>query len=128
VTTREEAKERVAVQALTAAASAHDRGTSAHAQRLIRLAEATARNLGRPEEEIRLIRLGALLHDIGKIGIPEAILHKPGPLSEEEWTIMRRHPEIGRQILEQIGGIFQCLAHIVAAHHERWDGRGYPSG
>src|SRR5205085_12028521 len=127
MTTREEAKERVAVQALTAAASAHDRGTSAHAQRLIRLAEATARNLGRSEEELRLIRLGALLHDIGKIGIPEAILHKPGPLTEEEWAVMRRHPDIGRQILEQTGGILQLLSHIIAAHHERWDGQGYPN-
>ncbi len=128
VATREQAKERVGVQALTAAASAHDRGTSAHAQRMIRLAEATARILGRPEEELHLIRLGALLHDIGKIGIPEAILHKPGPLTEEEWAIMRRHPDIGRQILEQVGGVFQLLSRIIVAHHERWDGQGYPHG
>lgn len=127
VATREQTKERVAVQALTAAASAHDRSTSAHAQRLIRLAEATARKLGRPEEELHLIRLGALLHDIGKIGIPEAILHKPGPLTEEEWTVMRRHPDIGRQILEQAGGIFHLLSRIIVAHHERWDGQGYPN-
>ncbi len=125
--TNEETKERVAVQALTAAARAHDRGTSAHSQRLVRLAEATARLLGRPEEELHLIRLGALLHDIGKIGIPEAILHKPGPLTDEEWTVMRRHPDIGRQILEQIGGIFHFLAQVVVTHHERWDGQGYPN-
>ena len=55
-------------------------------------------------------------------------LHKPGPLTNEEWIIMRRHPEIGRQILEQTGGVFQHLASIVVAHHERWDGHGYPRG
>jgi putative nucleotidyltransferase with HDIG domain len=120
--------ELVAVQALTIAASAHDRGTSAHSQRMIRLAEATARILGRPEEELELVRLGALLHDIGKIGIPEAILHKPGPLTDEEWEIMRSHPLIGRQILEQLGGVFQLLSRIIVAHHERWDGQGYPHG
>lgn len=118
----------VGVQALAAAASAHDRVTGDHARRMIQLAEATARKLNRPESELHLIRLGALLHDIGKIGIPEAILHKPGPLTDEEWTIMRRHPEIGCQILEQIGGVFHHLARIVVAHHERWDGRGYPAG
>jgi len=69
-----------------------------------------------------------LLHDIGKIGIPDAILHKPGPLSEEEWTVMRLHPEIGQHILSQAGGVFIALARIVVAHHERWDGHGYPSG
>jgi diguanylate cyclase (GGDEF)-like protein/putative nucleotidyltransferase with HDIG domain len=118
----------VGVKALTAAAAAHDRRTNAHAHRIVQLAEATARKLQRPEEELHLIRLGALLHDIGKIGIPDAILHKPGPLTEEEWSVMRSHPEIGRQILEQVGGIFDYLATIVAAHHERWDGKGYPLG
>jgi putative nucleotidyltransferase with HDIG domain len=121
-------KEYLAVQALTAAASVHDRGTDAHAQRLVQLAEATARKLKRPEEEIHLVRLAALLHDIGKIGIPEAILHKPGPLTDEEWAVMQHHPEIGCQILEQVGGVFGLLAHIVGTHHEQWDGRGYPNG
>jgi diguanylate cyclase (GGDEF)-like protein/putative nucleotidyltransferase with HDIG domain len=116
------------VQALTAAASAHDRGTSAHAQRMMHLAEATAHQLNRSEEELQLVRLAALLHDIGKIGIPDAILHKPGPLTDEEWAVMRRHPEIGHQILKQAGGIFQHLANVVVAHHERWDGQGYPYG
>lgn len=118
----------VGIKALTAAASARDNGTNAHAHRMVQLAEATARKLKRPEEELHLIRLGALLHDIGKIGIPDAILHKPGPLTAEEWGIMRGHPDIGRQILEQVGGVFDYLAAIVAAHHERWDGKGYPLG
>lgn len=128
IATKGTGSELVAVQALTAVALAHDRGTDAHAHRMVRLAEATAGKLGRSEEELHLVRLAALLHDIGKIGIPDAILHKPGPLTEDEWGVMRRHPEIGRQILEQTGGIFQCLAHIVATHHERWDGSGYPLG
>ena len=116
------------VQALTAVASAHDRKTDEHARRILILAAATARQLQRPEEEMHLLQLAALLHDIGKIGIPDAILYKPGPLTDEEWAIMRLHPEIGRQILAQIGGIFQHLAEIVVAHHERWDGKGYPRG
>lgn len=116
------------VQALTAAASAHDRGTDEHAHRILTLAAATARQMHRPEEEMHLLQLAALLHDIGKIGIPDTILHKPGPLTEEEWTVMRRHPEIGRQILTEVGGVFQHLAEIVVAHHERWDGNGYPRG
>jgi len=118
----------IAVQALSAAAHVHDRGTSIHARRMIHLAEATARTLGRPAEELHLIRLAALLHDIGKIGIPDAILNKPGPLSQEEWAVMSRHPEIGRQVLVQTGGIFVLLSRIVVAHHERWDGAGYPYG
>ncbi len=120
--------ETTTVQVLTAAASARDRGTDDHSHRMVVLAEATARALNQPEEEIHLVRLGALLHDIGKIGIPDAILHKPGPLSEEEWTVMRLHPEIGQRILSQAGGVFISLARIVVAHHERWDGRGYPAG
>ncbi len=118
----------IAAQALGAVAHVHDRGTSAHARRMVHLVEATARTLARPAEELHLIRLAALLHDIGKIGIPDAILNKPGPLSEEEWAVMSRHPEIGRQVLVQAGGIFVLLSRIVVAHHERWDGNGYPYG
>ena len=120
--------ESTTVQVLTAAASARDRSTDDHSHRMVVLAEATARALQQPEEEVHIVRLGALLHDIGKIGIPDAILHKPGPLSEEEWAVMRLHPEIGQKILTQAGGVFLSLASIVVAHHERWDGRGYPAG
>ncbi len=120
--------ETTTVQVLTAAASARDRGTNEHSHRMVVLAEATARALLQSEEEIHLVRLGALLHDIGKIGIPDAILHKPGPLSEDEWAVMRLHPQIGQKILSQAGGVFISLARIVVAHHERWDGCGYPLG
>ncbi len=115
------------VEAFIAVATAHDQSTGAHAHRLVSLVEATASKLNLPEEEIHLAQLAALLHDIGKIGIPDAILHKPAPLTSDEWSVMRRHPEIGNQILIQVGGVFQQLAPIVVAHHERWDGNGYPN-
>lgn len=116
------------LQALTAVASAHDGDTSAHSMRMVNMAKETARALGCSEEEVRLVRLAALLHDIGKVGIPNEILRKPGPLTADEWSVMRRHPKIGRQILAQAGGKFEMLSHIVVAHHERWDGKGYPYG
>ena len=116
------------LQALTAVASAHDGDTSAHSMRLVNMARETARALSCSEEEVRLVRLAALLHDIGKVGIPHEILHKPGPLTDDEWSVMRRHPKIGRQILAQAGGKFELLSHIVVAHHEHWDGKGYPYG
>jgi diguanylate cyclase (GGDEF)-like protein len=114
------------VQALVAASAAHDRSTDDHAHRMVQYAEATGRMLGRPQEELHLLRLAALLHDVGKIGIPDSILHKPGPLDEREWSVMKRHPEIGWQILDQVGGVFRYLASIIVAHHEHWDGTGYP--
>ena len=120
-------REIVGMQALTAAAAARDGGTLVHAYRLAEFAVATARKLGQSEEDLHLMRLGAILHDIGKIGIPDTILYKPGPLTEEEWVVMRTHSVIGRQILEEIGGVFQQLATIIVAHHERWDGTGYPN-
>jgi len=116
------------LQALTAVISAHDHSTSTHAQHMVQLVEDTARLLRRSEEEIYLLRLATVLHDIGKIGIPDTILHKPGALTEEEWATMRRHPKIGQEILRQAGGVFERLSQIVVAHHERWDGRGYPYG
>jgi diguanylate cyclase (GGDEF)-like protein/putative nucleotidyltransferase with HDIG domain len=116
------------LQALTAVANAHDGDTSAHSMRMVHMAKEIARTLGCTEEEVRLVRLAALLHDIGKVGVPHEILRKPGPLTDDEWSVMRRHPKIGRQILAQAGGKFELLSHIVVAHHERWDGKGYPYG
>ena len=73
------------------------------------------------------LRRGALLHDIGKMVVPDAILHKPGPLDEEEWAVMRRHPENGRDFLKKVAYLEPAL-DIPYAHHERWDGTGYPRG
>ena len=120
--------EEVTLNALTAATSAHHQEIGKHAYRLVTLAEETAREIGCSEQEIHIIHLSALLHDVGKLGIPDAILDKPGPLTEEEWEIMRLHPQIGQRILSQAGGIFAALAHVIVAHHERWDGKGYPLG
>ena len=106
----------------------YDQGTNTHAQRVVYLAEATASYLQLSQEEIDLTALAALLHDIGKAGIPKAILQKPESLSEDEWRVMRLHPELGGQMLLLAGGIFARLAPIVVAHHERWDGSGYPMG
>ena len=112
------------LQTISTMAEFHDQDTQAHANRMIRLAEATMRALGRSEDEVMLLRLAVQLHDIGKIGIPEAILYKPGPLTEDEWDVMRHHPQIGQQILTQAKGQFGLVSHIVVAHHERWDPTG----
>lgn len=116
------------LQAISTMAAFHDQETQAHANRMIDLAEATMEALGRPQDEVLLLRLAVQLHDIGKIGIPQAIIQKPGPLTQDEWGIMRRHPQIGQQILAQAKGQFGLVSHIVVAHHERWDGQGYPYG
>jgi HD-GYP domain-containing protein (c-di-GMP phosphodiesterase class II) len=86
-----------------------------------------ARSLGCTDEEIVHIRRGALLHDMGKMGIPDEILQKPGPLTEEEWIVMRRHPQYAYQMLSPISYLNQALI-IPYYHHERWDGSGYPHG
>jgi HD-GYP domain-containing protein (c-di-GMP phosphodiesterase class II) len=100
----------------------------AHAWRVMRLAQSLATFLDLSlQKRTRLVR-AALLHDLGKWFIPETILYKAGPLTEEEWAIMRRHPQIGSSLLLKAGGQWADLAPVVLAHHERWDGRGYPYG
>jgi HD-GYP domain-containing protein (c-di-GMP phosphodiesterase class II) len=86
-----------------------------------------AGRLGMSGEAARSVELGALLHDIGKIRVPESILNKPGPLDEAEWEVMRAHPLVGEQILAPISPL-QGILPIVRSHHERWDGGGYPDG
>src|SRR5215213_9755732 len=86
-----------------------------------------ARELGCSDEELLHIRRGALLHDMGKMGIPDEILQKPGPLTEDEWDIMRRHPLYAYQMLSPIVYLNQALS-IPYYHHERWNGTGYPHG
>lgn len=102
-----------------------DRETEGHTQRVTEMTVRLARKLGCNEEEIVHIRRGALLHDIGKIGIPDEILQKPGPLTDEEWVIMRKHPQYAFQMLAPIHYLKQALI-IPYYHHERWDGSGYP--
>ncbi len=115
------------VMALSKALEARDLSTGAHCRKITRLTEQMAVRLGCSFHEIQSIRRAALLHDIGKIGIPDQILYKPGPLTEREWVIMRQHPEIGARILRTIHGL-NDVARLVLAHHERYDGTGYPYG
>jgi cyclic di-GMP phosphodiesterase len=115
------------LEALGSALDTRDIGTEAHSRRVHGYSLATARQYGMPEAELPEIAQGVLLHDIGKIGIPDAILLKPGPLSSEEWRIMRRHPEIGKRLIENIP-FLRSAVPIVYHHHERWDGTGYPVG
>jgi len=86
-----------------------------------------AQRLGAPKEDWLRLELGGLLHDIGKIGVPDAILRKSGKLTEEEWVEMRRHPALGCTILSGIAAL-AGTADVVRSHHERWDGAGYPDG
>ncbi len=116
---------RSTLEALGSALETRDVETQAHARRVRGYSLALARAHGVPESQLRDIEHGVLLHDIGKIGIPDAILLKPGPLTPAEWAIMRRHPEMGRQMIEKIP-FLRGAVPIVYHHHERWDGTGYP--
>src|SRR5438874_9826163 len=111
--------------ALVHALDAREHETSDHSQRVVRYTVAIARRMSIPEDQIEHIGRGALLHDIGKIGVPDSILLKPGPLTPAEWAEMRRHPEVGYRILQAID-FLRPAAEIVLAHQERWDGGGYP--
>ncbi len=104
-----------------------DRETEGHTQRVAELTVALARALGVSEQEIPHFRRGALLHDIGKLGVPDEILHKNGALSDEEWAIMRQHPMMAYEMLQDIEYLQPALA-IPLFHHERWNGSGYPYG
>lgn len=118
---------RATLEALGSALDTRDVGTEAHSRRVHGYAMATAREHGMTEPALSDLAHGVLLHDIGKIGIPDAILLKPGALTPEEWTIMRCHPEIGKRLIEKIP-FLQGAVPIVYCHHERWDGTGYPRG
>ncbi len=118
---------RATLETLGAALDSRDVGTEAHSRRVHGYALATARMHGLMEEELVDLAHGVLLHDIGKIGIPDSILLKPGSLTSEEWAIMRRHPEIGRRLIANIP-FLKGAVPIVYCHHERWDGTGYPQG
>ncbi|HHI79534.1 MAG TPA: HD domain-containing protein [Planctomycetes bacterium] len=109
------------------AIEAKDPTTRGHSDRVVRYADTLAIKSGVGEEERRDLRLAARLHDVGKIGIPEAILTKPGPLDREERLVIQQHPEIGFKIIEPLKD-FPRVRDWVYQHHERWDGRGYPQG
>lgn len=116
-----------AVAALVAAVEVKDRETQGHNHRVAGLCVRLGRELGMTSAELRVLARSGLLHDVGKLGIPDAILHKRGPLTEDEWVVMKTHPEIGLKILRRCGHFKRELLAVLY-HHERIDGAGYPHG
>jgi len=115
------------VMALSGALDAKDKYTAGHSRRVMVYAVGIANHLGVPEKDIERLKMAALLHDIGKIGIPDAILYKESRVTDKEYTIIKKHPGIGANILKSIG-VFKDLVPVVYHHHERFDGMGYPQG
>ena len=113
---------------LAGAIDAKDTYTKGHSTSVSRYSEALARAINLPEAEVERITLGALLHDVGKIDIPETVLRKEGPLSDDEWCIMKQHPVIGVEKVLNPNPNLRDLIPIVKYHHERIDGTGYPEG
>lgn len=112
---------------LISALDARDRETEGHSLRVSAMATKLGEALGFTHQQLKVLERGSLLHDIGKIGISDTILHKPGPLNEEEWKTMKLHPDIGAKIVEGIP-FLQDTIPLIRHHQERWDGTGYPSG
>lgn len=115
------------VECITSALDARDPYTGKHSERVSDMACMISEFMGLLEEEIQEIHIAGHLHDIGKIGIPDRVLLKEGRLDDEEWKLMKKHPEIGADILSK-SSHFARLAAIILHHHERWDGKGYPFG
>ena len=122
-----EAAYRSTLKALTAALETRDSETHGHSERVVTYSLRLGREYGLNSEQMKSLEFGSLLHDIGKIGVPDSILRKPAKLTEEEWVRMREHPLHGQQILRGIE-FLQGAARVVAQHHEQWDGSGYPVG
>ncbi len=118
---------RTTLKALTAALETRDHETHGHSERVVSFSLRLGREMGLDSERLRSLEFGSLLHDIGKIGVPDAILKKPAALSQDEWVRMREHPLHGQKILRGIE-FLDGAARVVAQHHERWDGSGYPQG
>jgi len=115
------------VAALASALQERDAYTGEHSESVVEMSARVAEAMALDPDEVARIRMGALLHDIGKVGIPDDVLHKPTALDEGEWELMRQHPVIGERILRMIPGL-GAIARIVRHEHERWDGGGYPDG
>jgi putative nucleotidyltransferase with HDIG domain len=105
-----------------------DEYTGRHTEDVVELTVRVAERMGLDEDTRRKAEMGALLHDIGKIHVPDEIINKPGPLDDAEWEIMKQHTVWGEQMLSQVGGLLADVGIVVRASHERWDGRGYPDG
>jgi putative nucleotidyltransferase with HDIG domain len=118
---------RSTLRALTSALETRDSETHGHSERVVTYSLRLGREYGLPIEKMKALEFGSLLHDIGKIGVPDSILRKPGKLTDDEWVKMREHPMHGQQILRGIE-FLEGAARVVAQHHEKWDGSGYPLG
>jgi len=118
---------RSTLKALTAALETRDAETHGHSERVVTFSLRLGREYGLTNQQMKALEFGSLLHDIGKIGVPDAILRKPAKLTDEEWIRMREHPMHGQQILRGIK-FLEGAARVVAQHHEKWDGSGYPLG
>jgi putative nucleotidyltransferase with HDIG domain len=118
---------RTTLQALTAALETRDAETHGHSERVVTFSLRLGHEYGLTTPQMKALEFGSLLHDIGKIGVPDAILRKPAKLTDEEWVRMREHPMHGQQILRGIK-FLEGAAKVVAQHHEKWDGSGYPLG
>jgi putative nucleotidyltransferase with HDIG domain len=118
--------ELAALLSLAEALDVRDHGSISHCHRVGRYAELTARELGLSPETVERVRLAGILHDVGRVGIPDDLVHRPGPLSEDEWTLVRTHPEIGARMVETTR--FQDIRSWILLHHARPDGGGYPEG
>jgi response regulator RpfG family c-di-GMP phosphodiesterase len=118
---------RTTLKALTAALETRDLETHGHSERVVNYSLRLGCEMGLEQEQLRSLEFGSLLHDIGKIGVPDAILRKPARLTPDEWVKMREHPLHGQKILRGIG-FLEGAARVVAQHHEKWDGSGYPHG
>jgi putative nucleotidyltransferase with HDIG domain len=115
------------IRALVKAVDAKDPHTATHSERVTRISLRIGATLGLDPHAMQLLEYAALLHDVGKIGIPDQVLQKPGPLDEAEWALMRQHPVRSAEIVREIGSLAE-VATIVRHHHERVDGDGYPDG
>jgi len=118
---------RSTLKALTAALETRDLETHGHSERVVSYSMRLGREYGLEGQILKSLEFGSLLHDIGKIGVPDLILRKPAKLTPEEWVLMREHPSHGQQILRGIT-FLEGAAKVVAQHHEKWDGSGYPLG
>ncbi|MFO8149490.1 MAG: HD-GYP domain-containing protein [Trueperaceae bacterium] len=116
-----------AIEGWARALDLREHETGGHARRVTELAQRLGQRLGLGREELENLRHGALLHDVGKIGVRDAVLGKPGPLDEDEWTEMRHHTVLGHELLLGLPELREATT-VVRSHHERWDGGGYPDG
>ncbi len=115
------------INSMVATLEAKDLYTYGHSTRVAEMAYALGKILGMSEKELKQIHIAGDLHDIGKIGVPDSVLNKPGKLELNEWELMKKHPFIGYNILSK-ANTFKDISEVVLYHHERWDGKGYPKG